>query len=120
MLRPIGVNEIAKVSKADHARCGDRTHDPRVLNHSLTTRQWPLLLIRVILQLSSMCDVLCGLTVGIYSRGGCLQGGAGGNQGSGERMPQTHQDVGPVRGREEGDGMSQKVSRCGMYSGYEW
>ena len=64
--------------------------------------------------LSSTCDVLCGLTVCVCSRGGCLQGGAGGNQGPGERMPQTHQDVGPVRGREEGDGMSKKVSHRRM------
>ena len=32
VLRQIGVNEIAQASKANHARCGDRTHDPRVLN----------------------------------------------------------------------------------------
>ena len=31
ILRQIGVNEIAQASKANHAQCGDRTHDPRVL-----------------------------------------------------------------------------------------
>ena len=30
ILRQIGVNEIAQASKANHAQCGDRTHDPRV------------------------------------------------------------------------------------------
>ena len=32
ILMQIGVNEVAKASKANHAQCGDRTHDPRVLS----------------------------------------------------------------------------------------
>ena len=28
ILRQIGVSEIAYASKANHAQCGDRTHDP--------------------------------------------------------------------------------------------
>ena len=31
ILRQIGENEIAKASTANHARCGDRTHNARVM-----------------------------------------------------------------------------------------
>ena len=46
-------------------------------------------------------------------RGGCLPDRAGGDQGAGEGMSQTHKDLGPVRSREEGDGMPQEVSPRG-------
>ena len=36
ILGQIGVNEISSASKANHDRCGDRTHDPRVLNLTLS------------------------------------------------------------------------------------
>ena len=47
----------------------------------------------------------------ICYRGGCLQDRAGGHQGAGQGVSQTHQDLGSVRSREEGDGMSEEVSR---------